>query len=96
MLVLGWLSRRIYSVCANLKTNILGHCSSCPGLMRTLVLTGVHGNSSTAFCFPEGFCSLLPQEMNGLLDSLEVLEYEMGILNFFVCTVATWIALFRP
>lgn len=66
---------------ANLKANLLGHCRLCPGL----VLTDVHGNRSIALSFLEGFCSLLPQEMNILLHSLEVLKYGMRILNFLVC-----------
>lgn len=52
--LLGWLSRRIYSVCANLKANLLRHCSLCPGLMRTLLLTGVHRNPQHSTLFPSG------------------------------------------
>lgn len=50
-LVLECLSRRIDSACANLRTNLFGHCSLCRGLVRTIVLTGVHENTCTAL-FP--------------------------------------------
>lgn len=52
-LVLECLSRRIDSACANLRINFLGHCSLCHGLVRTIVLTGVHENTCAAL-FPRG------------------------------------------